>query len=208
MIANATAALSWIDLGLQALAPMPMSRTPEDVTRMDHHLVAMSRAVGFVMENLIAMWANWELKRRDALLQKVRVSESKANRKSLRDSPLFQHTLFNDDQVRDLHNRLVARLRDDLILSAARPASSQMRQQPSSSSSQSKKQKYSQPSRGARGGSNAGPSNRGRGGHMQQNNRQQRDSSQDSSSDSGSNRRGKGKGKGPAHKRKGGRGRK
>ena len=154
------------------------------------------------------MWANWELKRRDALLQKVRVSESKANRKSLRDSPLFQHTLFNSDQVRDLHNRLVARLRDDLILSAARPSSSQMRQQPSSSSSHNKKQKYSQPSRGARGGSSAGPSNRGRGSLMQQNNRQPRDSSQDSSSDSGSNRRGKSKGKGPAHKRKGGRGRK
>ena len=207
MIANATAALSWTDLALQALAPMPMSRSPEDVARLDHHLVALSRAVGFVMENLIAMWANWELKRRDALLLKVRDSESKTNRRSLRDSPLFQPTLFNDERIRDLQNRLVSRLRDNLILSAARPPS-QKRQQPSNNNSQPQKKRYSQPSRGARGGFTSGTSNRGRGGHVQPNNNQQRDSSQDSSSDSSSSRRGRGKGKGPAHKKKGGRGRK
>ena len=151
MIANATAALSWTDLALQAMGPMPMSRTPEDVERLDHHLVALSRAVGFVLDNLIAMWANWELKRRDALLSKVRETETKANRRSLRDGPLFQPLLFSDERVRDLQERLVSRLRDNLILSAARPPS-QKRQQYSSQSSQPSKKRYSQPSRGARGG--------------------------------------------------------
>ena len=183
-----------------------MSRNPEDVARLDHHLVALSRAVGFVLDNLIAMWANWELKRRDALLTRVRETETKANRRSLRDGPLFQPLLFSDERVRDLQERLVSRLRDNLILSAARPPT-QKRQQYSSQSSQPSKKRYSQPSRGARGGSQAGPSNRGRGGHAQQGHQQNRDSSQDSSSDSSGNRRGRGKGKGPAHKRKGGRGR-
>ena len=176
------------------------------MAQLDHRLIALSRAVGFVMENLVAMWANWELKRRDALLIKVKDTESKANRRSLRDSPLFQPTLFNDERIRDLQNRLVSRLRDNLIISAAR-SSSQKRQQPSGNNVQPSKKRYSQPSRGARGGFNAGPSNRGRGGHVQQNHQQKRDSSQDSSSDSSGSRRGKGKGKGPAHKRKGGRGR-
>ena len=178
----------------------------EEATQWDHHLIAISRAVGFVMENLVAMWANWELKRRDSLLSKVRESESKANRRSLRDSALFQPTLFNDERIRQVQDRLVSRLRDNLIISAAR-ATTQKRHQPSSGgSNQPAKKRFSQPSRGARGGFNPGPSNRGRGG-MQQNQQQKRDLSQESSSDSSSNRRGKGRGKGPAHKKKGGRGR-
>ena len=111
MIANATAALNWTDLALQALSPYPERLQGDDATHLDHHLIALSRAVGFVNENLVAMWANWELKRRDALLIKVKDTETKANRRSLRDSPLFQPSLFNDERIRDLQDRLVSRLK-------------------------------------------------------------------------------------------------
>ena len=205
MIANATAALSWTDLSLQAMGSMPMSGSREDTERLDHHLVALSRAVGFVLDNLVAMWGNWELKRRDSLLTKVRETETKANRRSLRNEPLFQLQLFRDDQVREVQERLVARLRDNLILATAgNPA--QKRPLQSGQSFQPSKKRHFQPSRGARGGFQAGlPSHRGRGSHANQGNQQSRDPSQERSNESNNNRRGRGRGKGrgPNHKKKG-----
>ena len=204
MIANATAALSWTDLSLQAMGSMPMSGSQEDAERLDHHLVALSRAVGFVLDNLVAMWGNWELKRRDSLLAKVRETESKANRRSLRNEPLFQPLLFRDEHIRELQERLVSRMRDNLILSTARnPA--QKRPFQSEQSSQPSKRGRFQPSRRARGGFQAGlSSNRGRGGHTNQGDQQSRDPSQERSNESNNNRRGRGRGKGrgPNHKKK------
>ena len=99
MVVNATAVLSWTELALRALAPIQSSLQGEQATQLDHHLTCLSRAVGFVMENLVAMGANWELKKRDAILEKLRNKELRATRRNLRNSPLFQDSLFKEELV-------------------------------------------------------------------------------------------------------------
>ena len=46
MVINATAALSWTELALRALAPIQSSLQGEQATQLDHHLTCLSRAVG------------------------------------------------------------------------------------------------------------------------------------------------------------------
>ena len=145
MVANATAALSWVELALQALAPYQSTVQGEQATQQDHHLICISRAVGFVMENLVAMWANMELKRRDSILEKIKNKESKSTRKALRNGPLFQDGLFNDARVQEIHDRTIARLRESLILNATRPQ--HQRQPQAQQNSSGRRQGHHQPTR-------------------------------------------------------------
>ena len=97
------------------------------------------------MENLVAMWGNMELKRRDSILEKVKNKESKSTRKTLRNGPLFQDGLFNDARVQEIHDRMIARLRESLILNATRPQ--YQRQSQAQQNSSGRRQGQSQPTR-------------------------------------------------------------
>ena len=149
MVANARAALSWTELSLQALAPYQSAIQGKQATHLDHHLTCISRAVGFVMENLVSMASNWELKRRDSILEKMRNKESRTTRRRLRNGPLFQEKLFQEEGVQEIHDKLLSKLRDEQLINGSRQAA-QKRQasSPVPASSSDKRQRASQLSRG------------------------------------------------------------
>ena len=117
------------------------------------------------------MGANWELKKRDAILERLRNKELRATRRNLRNSPLFQDSLFQEDLVRDILDKLLARLRDEQLIRGSRqPAQKRQFNQSNQGFSGNKKYKSFQPSRGTGRGGNQG--NQGR---SQQQQEQQQD---------------------------------
>ena len=199
MVANATAALSWVETALQALAPYQSTVQGEQATQQDHHLICISRAVGFVMENLVAMWGNMELKRRDSILEKVKNKETKSTRKTLRNGPLFQDGLFNDARVQEIHDRTIARLRETLILNAARPQ--YQRQPQAQQNSSGRRQGQFQPTRAPATDSTSDSSaNRG---NPRDNTQQRQGGNRGQGNGGGNNRRRNGR-KGAGNKKKGG----
>ena len=157
MVINSTAALSWMELALRALSPIQNALQGEQAYQLDQLLTCLSRAVGFVLDNMVAMGANWELKKRDSILEKLRNKENRTTRRKLRNSALFQDDLFEDKLVQDILDKLLTRLRDEQLLRGSnRPTPKRQFSQGSQSSSGSKKFKSFQSFRGSKRGGGSG----------------------------------------------------
>ena len=188
MVINSTAALSWIELALRALTPIQNALQGEQAYQLDQLLTCLSRAVGFVLDNMVAMGANWELKKRDTILEKLRNKENRTTRRKLRNSALFQDDLFEDKLVQDILDKLLARLRDEQLLRGSGQQSSKRQfSQGNQGSSGNKKFKSFQSFRGSKRGGYQG--NQGRPQHQQD--QYQDQGSEDRRSQGSSNRGGK-----------------
>ena len=106
------------------------------------------------MDNMVAMGANWELKKRDSILEKLRNKENRITRRKLRNSTLFQDDLFEEKLVQDILDKLLTRLRDEQLLRGSRqPTQKRQFAQSNQGASGNKKFKSFQSFRGSsRGG--------------------------------------------------------
>ena len=202
MVINSTAALSWLELALRALTPIQNKIRGELGYQLDQILTCSSRAVGFVLDNMVAMGANWELKKRDSILEKLRNKEVRTTRRKLRNSTLFQEDLFEDKLVQDILDKLLAKLRDEQLIRASGHQSSKRQFSQGNQGSQgNKKFKSFQSFRGSKRGGYQG--NQGR--PQQQQEQYQDQGSDERGSQGGSNRGGKRSsgGRKRSHKKKG-----
>ena len=156
----------------------------------------------FVLDNMVAMGANWELKKRDSILEKLRNKEVRTTRRKLRNSTLFQEDLFEDRLVQEILDKLLAKLRDEQLLRASGHQSSKRQFSQGNQGAQgNKKFKSFQSFRGSKRGGYQG--NQGR--PQQQQEQYQDQGSDDRRPQGGSNRGGKRSsgGRKRSHKKKG-----